>query len=65
MSDPPDNLRRLVDLYRVMARIRAFDETALAAHNAGEISGPLHVSIRTSKSDRPRRIILNDWWHRR
>src|SRR5881227_1500117 len=28
-----------------MARIRAFEETALAAHKAGEIPGPLHVSI--------------------
>jgi len=45
MSDPGDNLRRLTDLYRVMARIRAFEETALAAHKAGEIPGPLHVSI--------------------
>src|ERR1700750_2600425 len=45
MSDPSDNLRRLVDLYRTMARIRAFEETALAAHKAGEIPGPLHVSI--------------------
>src|SRR3954447_3408802 len=45
MSDPGDNLRRLVDLYRTMARIRAFEETALDAHKAGEIPGPLHVSI--------------------
>jgi pyruvate dehydrogenase E1 component alpha subunit len=28
-----------------MARIRAFEETALEAHKAGEIPGPLHVSI--------------------
>jgi pyruvate dehydrogenase E1 component alpha subunit len=28
-----------------MQRIRAFEETALAAHKAGEIPGPLHVSI--------------------
>ena len=28
-----------------MARIRAFEETALEAHRAGEIPGPLHVSI--------------------
>ena len=28
-----------------MARIRAFEETAVAAHKAGEIPGPLHVSI--------------------
>jgi len=29
----------------MMTRIRAFEETALAAHKAGEIPGPLHVSI--------------------
>lgn len=40
-----DNLRHLVDLYRTMVRIRAFEETALDAHRAGEIPGPLHVSI--------------------
>src|SRR2546421_11934149 len=45
MSDPGDNLRRLTGLYRTMARIRAFEETALAAQKAGEIPGPLHVSI--------------------
>jgi pyruvate dehydrogenase E1 component alpha subunit len=45
MSDAADNLRRLIDHYRTMARIRAFEETALAAHKAGEIPGPLHVSI--------------------
>jgi acetoin:2,6-dichlorophenolindophenol oxidoreductase subunit alpha len=45
MTDPGDNLRRLTDLYRMMTRIRAFEETALAAHKAGEIPGPLHVSI--------------------
>jgi len=45
MTDPGDNLRRLTDLYSTMARIRAFEETALAAHKAGEIPGPLHVSI--------------------
>src|SRR5262249_12379957 len=45
MSDPADNFRRLLDLYRTMARIRAFEETALEAHRAGEIPGPLHVSI--------------------
>lgn len=45
MSDPGDNLRRLTGLYRTMARIRAFEETALEAHKAGEIPGPLHVSI--------------------
>jgi pyruvate dehydrogenase E1 component alpha subunit len=45
MTGPGDNLRRLSDLYRTMARIRAFEETALEAHKAGEIPGPLHVSI--------------------
>jgi acetoin:2,6-dichlorophenolindophenol oxidoreductase subunit alpha len=40
-----DNLKRLIDLYRTMVRIRAFEETALEAHKAGEIPGPLHVSI--------------------
>ena len=40
-----DNLRHLTNLYRTMVRIRAFEETALAAHKAGEIPGPLHVSI--------------------
>jgi pyruvate dehydrogenase E1 component alpha subunit len=44
-SRPGDNSRRLVELYRTMARIRAFEETALEAHRAGEIPGPLHVSI--------------------
>jgi len=45
MPAPTDNLRRLIDLYQTMARIRAFEETALEAHKAGEIPGPLHVSI--------------------
>ena len=45
MSEPGDNLRRLTGLYRTMVRIRAFEETALEAHKAGEIPGPLHVSI--------------------
>src|SRR4051812_18216185 len=45
MTDPGDNLRRLTELYRTMARIRAFEETALEAHKAGEIPGPLHGSI--------------------
>jgi len=45
MTSPAGNLRRLTDLYRTMARIRAFEEEALAAHKAGEIPGPLHVSI--------------------
>ena len=45
VRDLGDNLRRLTGLYATMARIRAFEETALAAHKAGEIPGPLHVSI--------------------
>jgi len=40
-----DNTRRLSDLHRVMVRIRAFEETALEAHRAGEVPGPLHVSV--------------------
>ncbi len=39
------NLARLHDLYRTMVRIRAFEEAALDAHKAGDIPGPLHVSI--------------------
>ncbi|WP_019012914.1 thiamine pyrophosphate-dependent dehydrogenase E1 component subunit alpha [Elioraea tepidiphila] len=39
------NTRRWLDLYRTMVRIRAFEETALAAHAAGQMPGPLHVSI--------------------
>jgi acetoin:2,6-dichlorophenolindophenol oxidoreductase subunit alpha len=40
-----NNLGRLAEHYRMMVRIRAFEEAALAAHKAGEIPGPLHVSI--------------------
>jgi pyruvate dehydrogenase E1 component alpha subunit len=40
-----DNRARLLALYATMWRIRAFEETALAAHRAGEIPGPLHVSV--------------------
>jgi pyruvate dehydrogenase E1 component alpha subunit len=40
-----DNRARPLALYATMCRIRAFEETALAAHRAGEIPGPLHVSI--------------------
>ncbi len=39
------NTARLGDLYKTMVRIRTFEETALDAHKAGEIPGPLHVSI--------------------
>jgi pyruvate dehydrogenase E1 component alpha subunit len=45
MASAGDNAARLLALYTTMARIRAFEETALAAHKAGEIPGPLHVSI--------------------
>lgn len=38
-------MARLTDLYTTMVRIRAFEQTALEAHAAGEIPGPLHVSI--------------------
>lgn len=40
-----DNLKRLTDLYRMMVRIRTFEETALEAYKLGEIPGPLHVSF--------------------
>jgi len=39
------NSARLLELHRVMRRVRAFEEAAVAAHAAGEIPGPLHVSI--------------------
>jgi pyruvate dehydrogenase E1 component alpha subunit len=45
MASVGDNRARLLALYGTMCRIRAFEETALAAHRAGEIPGPLHVSI--------------------
>lgn len=45
MSTGGDNRARHLALYGTMCRIRAFEETALAAHKAGEIPGPLHVSI--------------------
>ena len=50
MSSPPaphpgNNLARLSALHATMCRIRSFEETALAAHKAVEIPGPLHVSI--------------------
>jgi TPP-dependent pyruvate/acetoin dehydrogenase alpha subunit len=40
-----DNTQRLRALYRMMCRIRAFEQTALEAHKAGEVPGPLHVSL--------------------
>jgi pyruvate dehydrogenase E1 component alpha subunit len=45
MASGGDNRAGLLALYTTMCRIRAFEETALAAHKAGEIPGPLHVSI--------------------
>jgi pyruvate dehydrogenase E1 component alpha subunit len=45
MTTGGDNRARLLALYGTMCRIRAFEETALAAHKAGEIPGPVHVSI--------------------
>jgi pyruvate dehydrogenase E1 component alpha subunit len=45
MGSGGDNRARLLALYTTMCRIRAFEETALAAHRAGEIPGPLHVSV--------------------
>jgi pyruvate dehydrogenase E1 component alpha subunit len=45
MTAGGDNRAGLIALYATMCRIRAFEETALAAHKAGEIPGPLHVSI--------------------
>jgi pyruvate dehydrogenase E1 component alpha subunit len=55
MSDPGDNLRRLTDLYRTMARIRAFENAAEEASRGGvaafgatlgeaKVRGPLHLS---------------------
>ncbi len=40
-----DNSGRLRELHRMMVRIRAFEEAALDAHKAGDVPGPLHVSI--------------------
>jgi pyruvate dehydrogenase E1 component alpha subunit len=45
MTTGGDNRARLLALYGTMCRIRAFEETAMAAHRAGEIPGPLHVSV--------------------
>lgn len=39
------NVQRLLDLYRTMSRIRAFETAALNAHKEGVVPGPLHVSI--------------------
>lgn len=45
MQSNAHNLERLLALHATMSRIRAFEEVALDAHKAGEIPGPLHVSI--------------------
>jgi TPP-dependent pyruvate/acetoin dehydrogenase alpha subunit len=42
---PTHNVQRLLDLYRTMSRIRAFETAALNAHKEGVVPGPLHVSI--------------------
>ncbi len=39
------NSARLLALLGMMQRIRAFEETAMAGHAAGEVPGPLHPSI--------------------
>jgi pyruvate dehydrogenase E1 component alpha subunit len=39
------NSARLLALLSTMQRIRAFEETAIAGHAAGEVPGPLHPSI--------------------
>ena len=45
MNGTGGNRARLMALHTMMCRIRAFEEAALAAHKAGEIPGPLHVSV--------------------
>jgi TPP-dependent pyruvate/acetoin dehydrogenase alpha subunit len=45
MTGTGGNLGRAIGLLRTMRRIRAFEEAALAGHAAGELPGPLHVSI--------------------
>ncbi|PZW45930.1 pyruvate dehydrogenase E1 component alpha subunit [Humitalea rosea] len=45
MNATTANAAHWLALHRSMCRIRAFEETALAAHQAGDIPGPLHVSI--------------------
>jgi len=45
MAEDHGNLRQAVALLRTMRRIRAFEQAALDGHRAGEIPGPLHVSI--------------------
>jgi len=45
MDSQPTNLDSLIALYRTMARIRAFEQTAWEAHKAGETPGVLHISL--------------------
>jgi acetoin:2,6-dichlorophenolindophenol oxidoreductase subunit alpha len=45
MKNLPDAQARKLDLFRMMVRIRCFEEQALEGHKAGEMPGPLHVSI--------------------
>jgi len=45
MQNLPNAESRNLDLFRMMVRIRAFEEQALAGHKTGEMPGPLHVSI--------------------
>ncbi len=42
---PNIDLDRLLAHYRTMARIRAFEEAAEAAHKAGHVTGAVHLSI--------------------
>ncbi|HUI17145.1 MAG TPA: thiamine pyrophosphate-dependent dehydrogenase E1 component subunit alpha [Alphaproteobacteria bacterium] len=39
------DVERLLAHYRTMARIRAFEEAAEAAHKAGQVTGAVHLSI--------------------
>ena len=41
----PNAENRKLDLFRMMVRIRSFEEQAQEGHSAGEIPGPLHASI--------------------
>lgn len=45
MNNLPDAKARKLELFRMMHRIRSFEEQALEGHKAGEMPGPLHVSI--------------------
>lgn len=45
MTDPGHNRAALTEVWRQTLRIRVFEETALAAHKAGEFPGYLHPSL--------------------